>query len=265
MNEIDVNDVAFSYGGEVILKDLSFSVQQGDFLCILGESGCGKSTLMRLLAGLDFPQSGTVKTAGHPVQGPGLDRSVVFQNYDLYPWLSTGANMVLTMKQNFRDKSKGELRSLIEQSFERVGLEKSVFDKYPNELSGGMRQRCALCRALALDSSIMLMDEPFGALDAITRNRLQNLIIDLWERETPRKTVVFVTHDVNEALYLATKIIVLGQKPSKVIYSCEIQRHEHLSHEDILDDERFKSIRQDILDALAHNTQEKVKEYEYCN
>ncbi len=261
MAELSVNDVGFSYGDEQILSGLSFEVNEGDFVCVLGESGCGKSTLLRLLAGLDFPDAGSIEMRGAVVEGAGLDRGVVFQDYGLYPWLSVGRNIMMPLKRRFPDKSKAELRKLVDSRLADVGLEANIFKKYPGELSGGMRQRCAICRALVLDSPILLMDEPFGALDAITRYRLQELVVDLCEKDAEhRKTVVFVTHDVDEALYLATKIIVLGQKPSKVIYTQEFGERGERDREALFEDEQLQNVRRQLLRALNRNTMERAKE-----
>ena len=261
MTELSVDGVGFSYGDEQILSGLSFDVREGDFVCVLGESGCGKSTLLRLLAGLDFPDTGTIKMRGAVVEGAGLDRGVVFQDYGLYPWLTVGRNIMMPLKRRFPDKSKAELRELIDAHLAEVGLEASVYKKYPGELSGGMRQRCAICRALLLDSPILLMDEPFGALDAITRYRLQEMVVSLCEKgDGHRKTVVFVTHDVDEALYLATKIIVLGQKPSKVIYTYEFGERGERDREALFEDEGLQDVRRQLLRALNRNTMERVKE-----
>lgn len=172
MPVISVENVCFSYENELVLQNIDMQIESGDFVCILGESGCGKSTFLRLMAGLSKPSSGTIAIDGHPIQGAGLDRGIVFQDYSLFPWLSTGRNILLSLQQKFGDKSRAELREKTLQSLRDVGLDENVYKKYPFELSGGMRQRCAICRAFALDPPVLLMDEPFGALDAVTRGRL---------------------------------------------------------------------------------------------
>ena len=266
MAELSVNEVNFSYGDDQILDGLSFEVQEGDFVCVLGESGCGKSTLLRLLAGLDFPDSGSIEMRGKTIEGAGLDRGVVFQDYGLFPWLTVGRNIMMPLKKRFPDKTKAELRKLVDDRLLEVGLDAHVYKKYPGELSGGMRQRCAICRALLLDSPILLMDEPFGALDAITRYRLQEMVAQLCEeKKDQRKTVVFVTHDVDEALYLATKIVVLGQKPSRVIYTYEFGERGQRSREALLEDEELQEVRKQLLEALNRNTMERAKEDGGCS
>lgn len=221
--KIRVEDVSFSYQNEQILKGISLDIREGDFICLLGTSGCGKSTLLSLLEGLNVPSSGQVTIDGKAVKGPGLDRSVVFQDYSLFPWMSTGNNVLLALKQAFKKNqisgnkkgqaaqrehlTEGQLKERVLYYFRLVGLD-HVYHKLPGELSGGMRQRAAIARAFSIDAPILLMDEPFGALDAITRSSLQELLTELWRKE--HKTVVFVTHDVDEALFLATRIIILG-------------------------------------------------------
>ena len=267
MEQIVVNNVNFSYANakEQTLKDLSLTINKGDFACILGESGCGKSTLLRLLAGLQFPDEGEILVGGKQVTRPGLDRGVVFQDYSLYPWMTTGKNILITMKQRYPKKKKAELKEEILYYLNQVGLEASVYDKYPFELSGGMRQRCAICRAFALNTSILLMDEPFGALDAVTRYRLQDMVLELCtkEKEDP-KTVVFITHDVEEAMYLANKIFVLGMKPSKVIYSYEFQNKQICLGEraELFDQPEYVNLRKSLMNILNHDIERKAKENE---
>lgn len=266
MGNIKVENVTFSYNKEeTILKDLSLGIEQGDFVCILGESGCGKSTLLRLLAGLNFPASGSVLIEDKVITGPGLDRGVVFQDYSLYPWMTTGKNILISLQQRFPEKSKAELKSEIMSFLRQVGLEDSVYNKYPNELSGGMRQRCAICRAFALDPPILLMDEPFGALDAVTRFRLQDVVKTMWhgsgtKEEGKGKSVVFVTHDVDEAMYLATKIYVLGMKPSKVIYSYEFtDKDKNKNRQELFCQSEYQVLREKLMSVLNNDIEERTK------
>ena len=169
-------------------------VDEGEFVCILGQSGCGKSTFLRLLAGLETPTGGSISMFGETIKGAGPDRAAVFQDYGLFPWMTAGKNIVLALKQKFPDMDKAELKAKALEMLGAVGLSPDVFDKLPKELSGGMKQRCAIARAFGMDSPVMLMDEPFGALDAVTRARLQDLLLELWNRQEQRKTVFFVTH-----------------------------------------------------------------------
>lgn len=224
MENIKINQLSFSYedNGKLILKDINIEVQAGEFVCILGQSGCGKSTLLRLLAGLLKPTSGELLIAGKKVEGASLERGVVFQDYGLFPWMTAGENILLALKQRFPGRTKQELKQTAINMLLEVGLEESVYKMLPKELSGGMKQRCAIAQAFSMDPPILLMDEPFGALDAVTRARLQDLVLKLWAQDNPKKTVFFVTHDVDEAMLLANRIIVLGQSPSSIIYECAI-------------------------------------------
>lgn len=267
MKKIVAEDVKFSYANEGVLSNLKLEVEEGDFVCILGESGCGKSTLLRLMAGLAFPQEGRICIDGSEVNGPGLERGVVFQDYGLYPWMTTGKNIMLSLQQRYPQKKRAELKKDILYFLNQVGLDTSVYDKYPNELSGGMRQRCAICRAFALDSPILLMDEPFGALDAVTRYRLQDMVVELCQKSDKKKTVIFVTHDVEEAMYLATKIFVLGMKPSKVIYSYKFEEKDICMGErnELFQKEEYTALRSELMRVLNHDIEERVKENEKKN
>ena len=225
MEGIEINNLSFAYDAtkeKLILNNVNLHIKKGDFVCLLGQSGCGKSTLLRLLAGLEIPSEGELLIDGLPVKGAGLDRSIVFQDYGLFPWLSAGNNILCALKKKYPKENKKKLTEIVKKMLREVGLPEDVFSKYPKELSGGMKQRCAIAQAFSIDPPIMLMDEPFGALDAVTRARLQDMVIDLWRREEERKTVVFVTHDVDEALLLANHICVLGQAPSNIIFECRI-------------------------------------------
>ena len=224
MENIKINQLSFSYedNWKLILKDINIEVQAGEFVCILGQSGCGKSTLLRLLAGLLKPTSGELLIGRKKVEGASLERGVVFQDYGLFPWMTAGENILLALKQRFPGRTKQELKQTAINMLLEVGLEESVYKMLPKELSGGMKQRCAIAQAFSMDPPILLMDEPFGALDAVTRARLQDLVLKLWAQDNPKKTVFFVTHDVDEAMLLANRIIVLGQSPSSIIYECAI-------------------------------------------
>jgi len=225
MYAVSINDVSFAHGRQVVLEDISFTAEAGEFVCLLGPSGCGKSTLLRLLAGLDKPGRGSITVDGKPITGTGLDRGVVFQDYPLFPWMTASENIVLALEQTQPGKRPAEYRDISRHYLQLVGLEKAL-DKLPSQLSGGMRQRAAIARAFAMDSPILLMDEPFGALDAVTRTRLQDLLLTLWQREGQGKTVFFVTHDVEEAILLASKVVVLGtgQQGIKEVFDIDLPR-----------------------------------------
>lgn len=197
---------------KLVLKHLDLEVADGEFLCLVGHSGCGKSTTLRILAGLQKPIAGTIETNGNPIEGPGLDRSVVFQNYSLFPWMTVRKNVEFGIKQASielsRGLSKGQMSDIADEYLTKVSMRKAA-DLYPYQLSGGMRQRVAIARALAMDTEVLLFDEPFGALDIKTRRELQMLMEDLWVSGR-KKTAVFVTHDIEEALLLADRIVFMS-------------------------------------------------------
>jgi NitT/TauT family transport system ATP-binding protein len=211
---IEVQALQFAYSGAPVLVDIDLHVTEGEFVCLLGPSGCGKTTLLRLLAGLELPETGAIFCNGSAVQGPSLERGVVFQNYSLFPWLTLAQNIELALSKSHPQHNKIQRHKRAEDYLARVGLAESA-NQYPSLLSGGMQQRGAIARALALGSPVLLMDEPFGALDPINRARLQDLVLEVWAK--PQKTVIFVTHDVEEALYLADRVIMLGSSPGRII------------------------------------------------
>lgn len=258
MKNIRINNLSFAYPDEpekLIVKDIDLEIKSGEFVCLLGQSGCGKSTLLKLLAGLQKPTVGEITIDGEPIKGASLERTVVFQDYGLFPWMSAGDNILLALQQKYPGRSKRELKGVAVDMLKKVGLDESVYKKLPKELSGGMKQRCAIARSLSVDAPIFLMDEPFGALDAVTRSRLQDLILHLWSKAEIKKTVFFVTHDVDEALLLANRIVVLGQSPSNVIYDCRIPEDKKATREnqfenvDVLKmrNELIRQINQDVM------------------
>jgi len=198
-------------GTTVALNDINFSTHRREFLCVVGPSGCGKSTLVRILAGLEEKTSGDVLLEGRPVTGPGRDRGMVFQGYTLFPWLSVKKNVMFGPEINGAGRHQSETQAL--QWLQLVGLEKFA-DCYPHQLSGGMKQRVAIVRALANQPRILLMDEPFGALDAQTRCRMQAHLLEIWRKIDI--TIVFITHDLDEAIFLADRILVLSAHPGEV-------------------------------------------------
>jgi NitT/TauT family transport system ATP-binding protein len=195
-----------------VFDSLSLAVQAGEFVSVIGPSGCGKSTLLCIVAGLEEPSSGTVAVDGKPVRGPGLDRGVVFQEFALFPWLSVRDNVAFGLKS--MGMGREERRRRAGKYVDLVGLS-SFAHYYPNRLSGGMRQRVGLGRALAVEPAVLLMDEPFGALDALTRENMQNALAEIWQ-ET-HKTVLFITHDIEEAVFLSDRVLVLNGRPSRLV------------------------------------------------
>ncbi|RKF50157.1 ABC transporter ATP-binding protein [Paraburkholderia fungorum] len=193
------------------LNNISFRTHRREFVCVIGPSGCGKSTLIRILAGLERQTSGSVLLDGAPVEGPGADRGMVFQGYTLFPWLTVKKNVMFGLKMNGHSSMHAEREAL--QWLDLVGLTKFA-NVYPHQLSGGMKQRVAIARALANRPRILLMDEPFGALDAQTRARMQTHLLDIWRNIDV--TVLFITHDLDEAIFLADRILVLKANPGEV-------------------------------------------------
>lgn len=213
MAYIELNDLSFDYpgpAGEVkALEHVSFSVHGGEFLSVVGRSGCGKSTLLRLLAGLEEPGSGSVTIGGEPASVPGRGRMIVFQTGGLFPWQTVRGNVIFAMRQTHRGLSRAESAERADALLQTVELADAA-GLYPYQLSGGMAQRAAIARALAVDAGTLLLDEPFSALDVQTRAQLQRLIERVWENAPgERKTVIFVTHDINEALLLSGRVICM--------------------------------------------------------
>ncbi len=196
--------------GPIVLSNISLTVERGGFLCILGPSGSGKSTLVDLIAGFEPPTEGTIAFDDTPIHGPGPDRVVIFQDISnaLFPWLTVMENAEFGLKKIYRNKKERHDRAM--QALELVGLHKDSH-KFPSELSGGMKQRAQIARGLVMDPHVLIMDEPFAALDAITRRRMQYELKEIWERT--KKTVIFVTHDISESLILATEVTVLSSGP----------------------------------------------------
>ena len=198
--------------GEVVaLNGVNFDIKENEFICVIGPSGCGKSTLLNIIAGLLEPTAGQILVDGKPIQGTGTDRGVVFQQYALFPWLTVKKNVEFGLK--LKGLSKEECEAISMKYLKMVDLEQFA-DSYPKELSGGMKQRVAIARAYAVNPSVLLMDEPFGALDAQTRTQLQSELIKTWQEQ--KKTCFFITHDVEEAVILATKVIIMSARPGRI-------------------------------------------------
>lgn len=248
-----MQNVSYSYESNQVLRDINFTAGSGEFICLLGPSGCGKSTLLRLLAGLTKPVNGTITIDGEQIIGPGLDRGVVFQDYSLFPWMTAGQNIILALEQAFRHKSKSEYKEAAQGYLEMVGLGDS-YNKLPGQMSGGMRQRAAIARAFAVNAPVLLMDEPFGALDAITRARLQDLLLQLWQqKDGERKTVFFVTHDVEEAILLANRIVVLGLNPGTIKGVFEVDLPRPRIRQELYLKEPFLVLRDKLISVLHEN------------
>ena len=215
--ELIANNLSKRFGEKLILDHLSFSMKSGDFMALVGSSGSGKSTILRLIAGLDQPSSGSITVDGNPVTGPGPDRGMVFQKYSLYPWLNAAENVAFGMR--LQRMKAAEIKERTAYFLEVVGLSDAA-TKLPRELSGGMQQRVAIARALATNPSILLLDEPFGALDLQIRESMQDFLLKLWQRTG--LTVLLITHDVEEALVLAQRVHVLAPNPGRITRSLDV-------------------------------------------
>lgn len=229
----------------VAIQDFSLKVRNGEFVCVLGPSGCGKTTLLRIIAGLVEPTGGQILLNGKKIEGSGSDRGMVFQEFALFPWRTVRRNIEFGLE--IKDISKEERHALSQKYIELVGL--SGFENsHPYELSGGMKQRVGIARALANDPSILLMDEPFGALDAQTRNQMQKELLRIW-KETG-KTVVFITHSVDEAVYLSDRIVVMSPRPGTIADIFDITLPRPRDRADV----EFASLRKSILSEIESMT-----------
>ncbi|GAP98713.1 ABC transporter ATP-binding protein [Leptolyngbya sp. NIES-2104] len=198
----------------VILKDINFTIGDREFISIIGHSGCGKSTLLKIVAGLENATSGSVRLEGREIRKPGAERMMVFQQYSLLPWLTVSQNIRLAIDEVLKDASPVEKKQIVSEHLAMVNLTAAA-DKYPDEISGGMKQRVGIARALATRPKMLLMDEPFGALDALTRGKLQRQVLEIWENQ--RQAVMMITHDVDEAIYMSDRIVLMTNGPEATI------------------------------------------------
>ena len=261
MYEVAIKGLKFSYDQtKYVLGGVDYTAKSGDFVCLLGQSGCGKSTLLRLIAGLEKSDPNQLKVNGESVFGPSLDRTMVFQDYGLFPWMTAGENICIALRQRFPKWDKKKRKEVALKWMDNLSLGQELYDQLPMNLSGGQRQRFATARAFAMDSPLMLMDEPFGALDAVTKALLQDTVIDLWQNEKEnRKTIFFVTHSVDEALLLATDIVVLGQAPSKVIYTHHFNEDEKPTRDTLFTDPRIMEIRNKLTKIINDDIAERAR------
>jgi NitT/TauT family transport system ATP-binding protein len=216
LSKLLIEDVTVRFAGRkgppvTALEHIALDIPEREFSCIVGPSGCGKSTLLRLIAGLERPTAGAITQGGRPITGPSAARGMVFQSYTLFPWLTVRRNVEFGLE--LKRVPAAERRKIAQGFIRQVGLE-GFEDAYPDQLSGGMRQRAALARALANDPEVLLMDEPFGALDSQTRALMQEMLLGIWEES--HKTVLFVTHDIDEALFLGDVVYVMSARPGRI-------------------------------------------------
>lgn len=243
-------------GGKLtVFEDASFGVEKGEFVVILGHSGCGKSTIMNILAGLADPTSGGVIMDGQEVRGPSLDRGVVFQNYSLLPWLTTLKNVTFGVKARYPDWTKAKVGAHATKFLAMVGLEGDVIHRKPSQLSGGMRQRVSIARAFANHPKLLLLDEPFGALDALTRGTIQDELLKIWGQM--EQTVFMITHDIDEAILLADRILLMTNGPkARVAESVEITIPRPRNRTEIVEHPNYYAIRNHLVQFLGKRSKE---------
>lgn len=256
-NKIEIKDVSFDYVGKRdtfhAINHVSLDIKQGEFICLLGSSGCGKSTLLGLLNGLKKAKSGQILLDGKEVTGPGPDRAVVFQQYSLFPWLTVKGNVLFGIKQSGKKYTRREREALAEKYLVNVGLVGAA-GKYPGQLSGGMKQRVAVARALALESDVLLLDEPFGAIDPRLRLELQELVSKLCTENN--KTVVFVTHDIDETILLADRIVVM--EPGKIRTVLNVEFPHPRKRDELIGTEGYEKLHRKLIASFYAHVEDHI-------
>lgn len=257
--KIEIKDVSFDYIEKKTrfeaLKNINLNIRSGEFVCILGSSGCGKSTLLSLLTGLNRAKEGKILVDGKEIKGPGIDRAVVFQQYSLFPWLTVKGNILFGIRQSGKKYSKKQREELADNYVESVGLT-SAKDRYPNQLSGGMKQRVAVARALALESDILLLDEPFGAIDPKLRLELQELVSKLCVEH--KKTVVFITHDIDEAILLADRVVVM--EPGKLRRILKVNLPHPRVRDELVRTDEYEKLHRQLISSFYDHVEDHIGE-----
>jgi len=265
-NKLLIQNVSFAYGRGretvPVLNGMDLSVRTGEFLCVVGPSGCGKSTLLSLLAGLARPTSGIILLDGKEITGPGLDRGIVFQHYSLFPWMTARSNITFGLKRVRPGVASHELRAVADRYLDLVGLG-GLGSKFPSQLSGGMQQRVAIARAFAMAPNILLMDEPFSAVDTKNRVTLQELLLRLCDQGDTRKTVVFITHDIDEAILLADRVVVMSARNGSVLKEFPIPFERPRRRGVIVKGDAYARLRNSVVD-LFHEDEELLLSDEGC-
>ncbi|HAX76316.1 MAG TPA: bacitracin ABC transporter ATP-binding protein [Cyanobacteria bacterium UBA11372] len=235
-------------GPAVVLDGIDLTVYEGEFICLIGHSGCGKSTLLNMVSGFQTPTTGEVRLQTRRITEPGPDRMVVFQNYCLLPWMTAFDNVYLAVDEVYPEKSKAEKSAIAREHLEMVGLGEAMY-KRPTQLSGGMKQRVAIARALSIRPQVLILDEPFGALDALTREELQDELLAIWREH--RVTVLMITHEIDEALYLADRLVMMTNGPAaKIGEVLDIPFDRPRDREKIMEDQTYYDLRNYALDFL---------------
>jgi nitrate/nitrite transport system ATP-binding protein len=254
---IEVKGVSISFKTKgksfTAVKDIDLNIRKGEIVSIIGHSGCGKSTIMNSISGMVSPSSGEVIVNGKKVTGPGPDRGIVFQNYSLLPWLTVFKNVYEAVDATMQQLSKIEKKELVEKNLKMVNLFQHK-DKYPSQLSGGMKQRTAIARAFAINPSVLLLDEPFGALDALTKSSLHIELLKLWNLDNREKTIVMVTHDIEEAIFLSDRVVVMNDGPEATIKEIvDVRLARPRNKKEIVHIPEYQSIHDKLLSLLIKN------------
>jgi nitrate/nitrite transport system ATP-binding protein len=253
-NIIEIKDLKISFktpkGEYVAVKDINLSIKKGEIVSLIGHSGCGKSTLMNAISGMQKPTSGEVTMNGKKITGAGPDRGIVFQNYSLLPWMNVYKNIYEAVDSALKDKTAAEKREIVEKNLRMVNLYEHK-DKLPKQLSGGMKQRVAIARAFAINPSVLLLDEPFGALDALTKGSMHIELLKLWNLDNRNKTIIMVTHDIEEAIFLSDRVVVMNNGPAATIKSIEsVNISRPRNKRTIVDIPSYKEVREKLLTLL---------------
>lgn len=256
---VEVENLGRTYpareGELTVFENANFGIEKGEFVCIIGHSGCGKSTILNILAGLDTATTGQVYMEGKQVAGPSLDRGVVFQNYSLFPWKSALKNIMFAVKARWPNMSKDKVKERAYKYLDLVGLTDGVEMRKPSELSGGMRQRVSIARAFAIEPKLLLLDEPFGALDALTRGNIQDELLKIWSKT--HQTVFMITHDVDESILLADRILLMTNGPyARVAESVKVDIPRPRDRTTIIHDPGYYPIRNHLVDFLVKRSRE---------
>jgi|ERR1041385_8142885 nitrate ABC transporter ATP-binding subunit len=251
---VEVNNVSVSFktakGIYTAVKDITLSVKKGEIISLIGHSGCGKSTLMGTISGMVKPTAGEVIVNGKKVSSPGPDRGIVFQNYSLLPWLTVYKNIFVAVDSALKDKSADEKKELVEHNLKMVNLWEHK-DKLPGQLSGGMKQRVAIARAFSINPKVLLLDEPFGALDALTKSTMHVELLKLWNLDHREKTIIMVTHDIEEAIFLSDKVVVMNNGPAATIKEIvDVPLSRPRNKKDIVHDQVYMNIHDKLLNLL---------------
>ena len=260
---LNLENVSLTYPGDdrPPVTDMSLNIAEGEFIAVVGPSGCGKSSTVSLLAGLLPPSAGSINLNGAAIRGPGPDRAVVFQDYSLFPWMTAVENIIFALKQRKQSGVSRDVRKEALRYLDLVGLSDAK-NKYPGELSGGMRQRVAIARAFALDAPVYLMDEPFGAVDAKNRVSLQDLLLRLWMGTGRQKTIFLVTHDIDEALYLADRIVVFTPGPGRIRQIVTVPFPRPRRRYFLVQEPAYIGLRNEIMTLLQHEILEEIQKVE---